>query len=340
MRAAVVEGPDRLVVRDIPEPQVGQYDALCEILYGAMCSGTDTHIVACNFPYLSPLPTVLGHESIARVVKTGPKVRHLREGDLVTRVGTVATGPYSVTWGGFAELGIATDARAAEADGLPPRQWARGRPQRVLPPGTDPAAATMIITWRETLSYATRIGIAAGRRVLVIGSGGNGLAYVAHAANAAARQVVMIGSPLRETAARKAGATDYVSYQAQDAVQIVRGICPDGFDIVIDAVGKVGLADLGLSLLRPGGTIGIYGIDDFGRLRLNPDSARGTFTFYRGGYDEPETHEQVVGLFQAGRLDASIWLDLDHPFELEDIPEAVEATRRREVIKALVRIRA
>ncbi|MGB2820620.1 MAG: alcohol dehydrogenase catalytic domain-containing protein, partial [Phycisphaerae bacterium] len=209
MKAAVVEGPNRLVVRDVPEPRMGEYDALCEILYGAMCSGTDTHIVECNFPWLSPRPTVLGHESIARVVEVGGKVRSLKPGDLLTRVGTTPVGRYSVTWGGFAEYGIATDYRACRADGLPAEQWHAARVQRVLPPGTDPAAATMVITWRETCSYANRIGIPDAGRVLVIGSGGNGLAYAAHAAVAGCEQVAMIGSAGREDNARRAGATGY-----------------------------------------------------------------------------------------------------------------------------------
>jgi threonine dehydrogenase-like Zn-dependent dehydrogenase len=339
MKAAVVEAPGRLVVRDIPAPQPGAYDALCEILYGATCSGTDSHIVEGNFPYLNPLPTVLGHESIARVLETGPKVRHLRPGDLVTRVGTPPVGACSVTWGGFAEYGVATDFRAAAADGLPREQWQAARVQQVLPPDTDPAAATMVITWRETLSYANRVGIAAGKAALVIGSGGNGLAYVAHAAAAGCRPVVMIGSANREAAARRAGAGDYVDYRSPSARDAAAAACPDGFDVVIDAVGRRGLGDLGLSLLKPGGTIGIYGIDDFGQLTLNPDRARGSFTCYRGGYDEPETHEQVVERFRQGRLDASVWLDLDRPFELGRIAEAIEATRSRKAIKALVRIR-
>jgi len=339
MKAAVVEGPERLFVRDLPEPEIGPYEALCEVLYGATCSGTDSHIVQCNFPYLGAIPTILGHESIARVVEVGPKVRSFRVGDLVTRVGTTPVGDCSVTWGGFAELGVATDAAAAEADGLPRRDWHRGRVQRVLPPGTDPAAATMIITWRETLSYANRIGIEAGKRVLVIGSGGNGLSYVAHAACAGCEAVAMIGSPVREDGARRAGATAFFDYRDEGVRDAAAEACGGGFDIVIDAVGRVGAADLGLSLLAPGGVIGIYGIDDYGRMRLDPDAARGTFTVYRGGYDEPETHEQVVKRVAAGRLDASIWLDLDNPFELKDIGAAIEATRSRKVVKALVRIK-
>ncbi len=212
--------------------------------------------------------------------------------------------------------------------------------QRVLPPGADPAAATMFTTWRETLSYANRIGVAAGKRILVIGSGGNALAYIAHARNAGCPVRAIIGSPVREAAALKAGATHFLDYKAAGVKEAARELCPEGFDIVIDAVGKVGLADLGLSLLRPGGTLGIYGIDDYGKCTLDPGRSRGTFTCFNGGYDEAETHDQVAALVQAGRLDAAVWLDLAHPFALGDIAEAFEAVRQRRVVKALVRLRA
>ena len=43
--------------------------------------------------------------------------------------------------------------------------------------------------------------------------------------------------------------------------------------------------------------------------------------------------------FQAGKLDASIWLDLAHPFPLDKILDALAATRTRKVVKALVKIR-
>lgn len=339
MKAAVVEAPERVVVREVPEPEAGEYQALCEILYGATCSGTDSHIVACTFPYLNPLPTIPGHESIARVLEVGRKVRHLKVGDLLTRVGTPAAGGCSVTWGGFAEYGVATDWRACQADGVPAEKWYAARVQQVLPPETDPAAATMVITWRETLSYITRMGLAAGMSVLVIGSGGNGLAYAAHAANGGAAPVAMIGSPARRDAAGRAGVSAFLDYHDDGARDAAAEACPDGYDLVIDAVGKVHTGNLGLSLLKRGGTIGLYGIDDFGQLTLDPTKARGTFRVYGEYLDEAETHEQVVSLVQAGTLDASIWLDLDEPFELADFAEAIQAVRSRKVVKALVRIR-
>jgi D-arabinose 1-dehydrogenase-like Zn-dependent alcohol dehydrogenase len=366
VKAAVVEGPNRLVVKNIPDPTPGDYQALCELLYGATCSGTDSHIVEGTFPWISPYPTVPGHESVGRVVELGPKVRYLKKGDLIARVGTPAVPGYSVTWGGFAELGIATDFRAAQEDGLPQSVWGGCRTQRPLPPGIDPASATMFITWRETLSYSNRIGISSPvvggtslsresrgteapptKSVLVIGSGGNALAYIAHAANAGPGPSeaegcplrVMIGSTVREAAARKAGATHFLDYKAAGVKEAAARLCPDGFDIAIDAVGKAGLANLALALLKRGGTIGIYGIDDYGRVTLNPDAARGSFAVYRDYLDEAETHDQVIALYQSGKLDPTIWLDLANPFELYRIADAFDAIRSRKAVKALVRLR-
>lgn len=344
-RAAIIERPGTLLVRDVPLPQIGEYDALCRLLYGATCSGTDQHLIAGRFPWPVSYPTVLGHESIGQVIQVGPRVRNLRVGDLVTRVGMppAADGAFSVNWGGFAEYGVARDHWAMREDGVKLEAWRSYRVNQVLPPGTDPAAATMIITWRETLSYVSRMGISAGAKVLVIGSGGNGLSFVAHAANLGASLVTAIGSGLRRGVAMAAGATTYLDYKALDlsrpaSVDAFPAEAREGFDYVIDAVGKAGTLDSALGLVKPRGMVGIYGVDDYGRCMLVPQRARGTFTYYNGGYDEEETHDRVMAMIQAGRLRADLWLDLQHPFSLDDISQAIEAVASRRMVKALVRL--
>lgn len=338
MKAAIIERPGVLIVKELPVPEVGEYDALCDLLYGATCTGTDQHLIAGRFPWPVQYPTILGHESVGRVVQVGAKVRHFKVGDLITRVGAPPVDEYSVNWGGFAEYGIARDHRTMMTDGVDQSQWGGYRVNQVIPPGIDPAGATMFITWRETLSYLTRMGVGAGASVLVVGSGGNGLSFVAHAANAGAAQVVVLGSAERAAEARAVGATGYVDYRAGDVAGQLNGFCPDGFDFIIDAVGQAASADAVLPHLKRGGTLGIYGIDDYAAVHLSPLRARGTFTFYNGGYDEAETHDHVVALVQAGKLDASVWLDLAHPFALDDIGAAFEAVRARQMVKAVVRL--
>ncbi len=340
MKAAIVEEPGVLTVREIPKPKVGSYDALCDLLYGATCSGTDQHLIAGRFPWSVKYPTVLGHESVGRVVEVGSQVRHLKMGDLISRVGAPPSsdGSYHANWGGFAEFGIAKDHQAMREDGLDPATWQPYRIHQVIPSDIDPAAATMIITWRETLSYITRMGITAGQCLLVVGSGGNGLAFVAHAKHAGAGPIIMIGNPARRQVAQAAGADGYFSYKTADVLTQISKAYPQGFDFIIDAVGKAETADQVLDLLKPGGMLGIYGIDAYDKCHIHPHRARGTFTFYNSGYDEAETHEQVIARIQSGYLDARLWLGIDHVFPLGEIDKAFAAVKARRMIKALVRL--
>lgn len=341
MKAAVVEEPGLLVVKDLPEPVPADYDAVCEILFGATCTGTDQHIIRGSFPFGAKYPLVLGHESIGRIIACGKKVKSYKEGDLVTRVGYLPPPGFkiAVQWGGFAEKGIARDHKEMKKAGLPAEQWDWYTPTRVLPPDFDPAAATMIITWRETFSFITRMGVGPGARVLVLGSGGNGLAFTAHATNLSSARVAVVGNPGREEIARSAGATDYFDYKTDDLVNVIKETCMEGFDFIIDAVGKKGMLDNVLPALNPDGKVSIYGIDDSGQCVVNPVHARGTFTYFNGGYSEAESHDAIVDFIRQGRLNARLWLDLDHPYALDDITSAFEAVSRRKTVKALVKLR-
>jgi NADPH:quinone reductase-like Zn-dependent oxidoreductase len=327
-------------VQEVPRPEPGACEALCELLYGAVCSGTDRHLLAGDPPFchwLQP-PFILGHESIGRVVEVGPSVRHLQPGDLVTRVGCPAVEGLNSGWGGFAEYGIATDWQALREDGREPGEWAGATAQQTLPAGTDPAAATLFITWRETLSYSRRLGLGAGDRVLVIGSGGNGLAFASHARNLGAATVALLGAAAREPAARRAGAGVFIDYRDPAAWDAAAAAAPEGYDFAIDAVGKAGPADRALELLAPDGTIAIYGMDEAGQVRLTPTASRGSFTVYRGHYDEAEVHAEVCELHATGRLDASVWLDLENPYPLARIGEAFADAAARRSVKPLIRL--
>jgi threonine dehydrogenase-like Zn-dependent dehydrogenase len=197
----------------------------------------------------------------------------------------------------------------------------------------------MMITWRETYSYVKRMGIDDGARVLVIGTGGNGLAFCAHARNRGAAHIAAVGSAARLEVAGKAGAHTALDYRSASVEQ---DIANDGagYDYVIDAVGTRGSLRPALPALASNGTIGIYGIEDRGEVHIDPTRVPGTFTVYQGHYDEAEVHEEVLEMFLDGRLDASLWLDLDHPYALDRIGAAYEMLKRREAVKALIKLSA
>ena len=331
MKAAIVESAGKLVVRELPEPKYGDYEARCELLFGSVCAGTDTHLVNGHPPfcYWVKYPLILGHESVGRIVAVGAKVRNLKPGDMVTRIGCPAVGDVTPGWGGFAQTGIATDWRAMQEDGV--AGWQDKSVQQILPADIDPAVGTLFITWRETLSYVTRMGFRPGVSVLVMGSGGNGLAFVSHASNLGATRVAMVGSAARQADAMKAGVTEYHDYRREECWTALEG----GFDFVIDSVGKATNVQRGQQCLKAGGTIGIYGLDEAGKLTLAPSK---TFTFYNSGYDEAEAHEAVLKFYRAGRLNPTVWQDRSRTFALADIARALEAVANRQLVKPLIQL--
>ncbi len=337
MKAAVIEAPEKLTVKEVAEPVMGDYDCLCEVLFGATCSGTDRHLIAGDpMPFPVSYPTILGHESIGKVIKAGPKVEHFKVGDIVTRVVNNPTERLDSHWGGFAEMALISDHEALEKTGVDIGFF--DGIHKVLPDEIDPAAATMIITWRETFSFISRIGVPANGRVLVIGSGANGLSFVNHAANMLASKIVMLGSHRRENAALAVGCTDYVDYKLENIVECCNDRGLHDFDLIIDAVGKQGQLDRVAGLLKPKGVMTIYGADDFGEVTITPSRTRGGFTYADYGYNEGQVHETVIKLIRKGLLKAENYCDLENIYPLECINDAFEAVRKRQVIKAIIKL--
>jgi len=342
MRAAIVESPGKLVIRTLTDPVPGPYEVLTQQLFGSICAATDRHLVEGKLPIPGiSYPLILGHEAIGRVIEVGTKARNLKPGDLVTRTGAPATDGCVAYWGGFAELGIARDFAAMRDDGLPETEWTPHTINRVLPPDTDAAAATMMITWRETLSYLTRLGPVNGKRLLILGSGGNGFSFLALAQALGADAVAMVGNPAWAALAANAGAAAFADYRDTATIARLRSVAGSaGFDLMVDAVGHTGGIEGALSLMAPGAGIGLYGIEALGE-RMGALKVIGELGFRvhgPGEYAEGEAHDQAVALMASGALDARLWFDPSKPFPLDRINDALAAVVSRQSLKALVRI--
>jgi threonine dehydrogenase-like Zn-dependent dehydrogenase len=337
MLAAVADGKGSLNVRELPIPAFGDYQALVRLRFGATCAGTDLGIIDGGHPFPLPYPAILGHESVGEVLETGSKVHFLRPGDLVARVGAPAAPELGVgsAWGGFAQYGVAADWRAMEADGIPRELWDKARVQKIIPPSIDPTEAPMIITWRETLSYARRLGLAPGSRALVIGSGANALAFIAHLAFEGHR-VIAIGSEKRAADAIRLGAAAAFDYRAGDLAGRLEEASRGRIDAIVDAVGASAEVGAALPFLAEGGVVAVYGWHDRAGYGINPFAAQRSFRVYCGGYDEPETHEEVLRRMAARALRASDWYDPGRSVPLAGIAAAYERLKRHDGYKYLI----
>jgi threonine dehydrogenase-like Zn-dependent dehydrogenase len=335
MRALVVT-PGHLKIESVPDPIVGPFDVVCRMLYGAICAGTDTRLIAGADGDGVSYPSIIGHESIGEVVAVGSEVVNFTLGDRVTRVAAQeSTVGLPLSWGGMCEFGVARDHGAMRQHGLP--DWREWEVNQVIPPDLiDDVYAPMIITWRETHDYVRQLGVGSGDRVVVSGSGANGLSIAAMSVLAGAT-VVVIGSHARADAIAEVGAHG-VDFRDEDAVARLVAEEVSNFSFLVDATGQTNSISHLLPLLRRDGIVGVYGMDDLTNYVLQPLNGPSRYSIYNGGYREPEAHEPVIELLRRGELDPTLWIDRDQIFGWHNVAVAYEAARTRTLIKPVVRL--
>ena len=81
MIAAVLEDLDRLVVKEVPDPEIDDDSALMRVESTSIC-GSDVRIFHHGNPRVTP-PAILGHEASGVIVKVGKNVSRVKVGDRV-----------------------------------------------------------------------------------------------------------------------------------------------------------------------------------------------------------------------------------------------------------------
>ena len=267
MKAAITDGQGKVWIGEVPRPEPNPYQCLCRVLACATCTGTDTKHIHDKLPWKQTYPGILGHESIGEVIAVGAKVKAYKLGDWVLRPAAVypgeTLGGFSSMWGGFAEYGVVTDGAAMRADnpGATVNNYARF--QLVVPRdlGVRPADWTMIITLKETASYASSLGVKLNSSVAVLGAGSVGIAMLRFAK-------VFVATPLLGVARRDeqlayardvVGADAVVNVSREDPVARLRELTGGrGLDLIIDTSGDADFVARCLPALNDQGKVAGY----------------------------------------------------------------------------------
>jgi 2-desacetyl-2-hydroxyethyl bacteriochlorophyllide A dehydrogenase len=233
MKAAVIEGPGRLVVKDIPRPVCEDDTIIVKTHRAALCNATDVEIAEGSFPHKlhPPYPHVLGHESSGEIAEVGKNIRGWTVGD---RIGFWCK--MQGAFGEYNQLKVA-DLAITKLD------------DRV---SFDEGAVLELVGGTMRLMYDA--GIRPADTVAVLGQGPAGLILVQEAKIFGA--VRTIGVDLieqRRAMARRLGADMTLDPAVPDTSLFGK------VDVVIDAVGNAKGINLGLDLLRPGGRYVIFG---------------------------------------------------------------------------------
>ena len=205
---------DRLVLRDLPDPEAGPGEVLVEIK-AAGVNFPDALIVLGQYQAKFGVPFVAGTEFAGIVRAVGAGVDHVAPGDRV-----LGTCPQC---GAYAEL-VAVPAENVYR----------------LPDGMTFAAGANLLCAHGTAHYALKqlADLKPGETLLVLGAaGGTGSAAVQIGKAMGARVIAAASSEDKLELARRCGADDCIDYSRTSLRDGLKAITGGGVDVVYDPVG-------------------------------------------------------------------------------------------------------
>ena len=254
-------GASGWIEKDIPE--IGPMDAIVKPLAVAICT-SDVHTLW-EGAIGDRHNMILGHEACGEVVKVGSLVKDFKPGDRVLIPAITpdwnsleAQAGYSMHSGGmlcgwkfsnFKDGVFSEFFHVNDADGN----------LALLPSNIDPVDACMLSDMVPTGFHGVELAdVQFGDSVLVIGIGPVGLMSVAGASLRGASRIIAVGTrPLCVEAAKKYGATDFISYKNGPIdEQVMKLTGGKGVDKVVIAGGDCTTFDPAIKCLKPGGKIG------------------------------------------------------------------------------------
>jgi L-iditol 2-dehydrogenase len=308
VKAALLYTPGDLRIEEVPRPEPGPGDVLVEVEL-ALTDGTDLKTFRRGHPLLArESPAPFGHEFCGIV-----------DGRRVVAANSAPCGACDGCARGEQCRELVFLAGAYADWILVPERIAAVNLHEV-PLGVAPEVAAMVEPLACCLRGVERAGIHAGDTVAILGAGPIGLMLAACVADAGGWPVVVGGRPERQGLVELFGAESGAG---------------TGADVVIEAVGSDAAWSDAVSLVRPGGTVVMFGglprdarppVDAY-RLHYEELTVRGSF------HHTPATVRAALGFLGSG---AYPWERLvTHRVLLDELP-ALFADPPRDLLKAAV----
>ncbi len=370
-RAAVMEGPGRLAVREFPVPDPAPGAVLMKVSLSGIC-GTDKHTFRgesrqyAGTPHERAItyPLICGHENVGTVAATGGQVRDfsgrvLEPGMRIVPAANVPCGRCAYCRGDYPyyfcehleDYGNSLHCAA------PPYLLGGWSEYLYLLPGTpvfavpddlpdEVAVLTEVMAVTHGVETAMTVlalhgGQPAGASVAVLGVGPLGLCHLVKARMMGAGAVIAADVlPGRLAVAQEFGADlvlDSSRTEAAERAAAVRALTGGlGADVVIDCTGVPETFTESLGLVRTGGVVIEAGtFVDMGPVAVNPNSAICTrnVTILGVGGERSTAYQPSMRLMAANLDRYPLDRILTHTFALEDAARALAVAQSGEAMQ-------
>jgi D-arabinitol dehydrogenase (NADP+) len=333
VRAAVIRGPNRIAIEDVPRPRPRPTEAVVRVSACGVC-GTDVHILSGEFPVA--YPCIPGHESVGIVAEAGAEVTGVKPGD------TVAVDP-AVTCN---RCHYCAQNRQNHCEnwnaigGSLPGAYAEyvAVPQANLFPVSlpDPGVGVLIEPLACVIYGHQRVRLATGDSVLIFGAGPVGLLHLQLALRTGASTVDVVDlNPRRLELARSLGARRCLHGGSPTLSEELRGGEPRGYECVIDATGSVRALRTAIGMVKNSGTLLVFGVAPQGEtMEISPYDIYRRDLSILGSFSIRRTFVAALRMLEGGGLELGGLLGDRYP--LEELPRALDLLARGQADRKLL----
>jgi len=319
------EATEGLNLMEVAEPEIGHDDVLIEVSKAGIC-GTDLHIYNWDdwASKTVPVPLVVGHEFVGRVIEVGSGVTDFRVGDVVSGEGHVVCGRCRNCMAGRRHLcndtsgiGVTRPGAFAERIALPMTNvWAHDK-------AVSEEVAAIFDPFGNAVHSALSFPVL-GEDVLITGAGPIGLMAASVVRHAGARHVVITDvNPYRLKLAQDMGATLAVNAEEKRIKDVQKELgMEEGFDVGLEMSGNPKAFQELLSNMCHGGKVAMLGIPE-GEMAIDWNLVVFNMLTIKGIYGREmyETWYKMTVMLQSGLEVSPV---ITHRFSFENFQEAFE----------------
>jgi L-iditol 2-dehydrogenase len=343
VKAALLKGPDDLVMAEVADPVPGPGDLVLRVRAATVC-GTDLRILRGKKKKGVRYPSIIGHEFAGEVVAVGEGAQGFGLGDRVAVNPVVPCGRCSACRTGLENVCLDRKAIGYEFDGafaelvrIPAIALLAGNVHRV-PAHLSFQEAAMAEPLACCLNGQQNAGIRMGDDVLVLGGGPIGLMHALLADAAGARNVLVSEpNPRRRDRAQQLGIPHTVDPATEDPGEAMRRLTGgEAASAVIVAIGAGKLVNAALSYARKGGRVNLFAGFTVGETAaVDPNLIHYNQLLVSGASAMKRTDYQTsLGLIAGGKV--AVKALITDRFELANAKWAFDVAEKGEGLKVVI----
>lgn len=330
LKAVVFEGLNKLVLRDVPMPEIdNDFGVLVKVKACAVC-GSDIRIWKRGNDRVSP-PQILGHEIAGEVVKVGARINWLRPGDRIAIGADIPCGECSFCREGHSNrcatnyaMGYQFPGGFAEYVALNSITVQYG-PVHRIPDGISFEEAALAEPLGCCINGLELTPVRMGDTVVIIGAGPIGLMLSELAYLLGATKIIVANRTADRLEAAKKFKADYlVETNTQDLCEEVMRLTNGmGAELVIVACSSLDAQRQALEIVKTGGAVNFFGglPRTEGPLEVSTNLIHYKEILVTGSHGSlPRHHRLALDLIGGKRINVADLIT--HTYALEDYAQA------------------